>query len=131
MLCVVGDRIASVFLASLAHSVDRTVGSICTAVTKVVDLSALEHLTGLDVCEDCAAITLGLLRLVPRRNGEKYMNPRVHKNGQLVYLVLKSLHSSCHSYRPCTPVLKPPTDMHVTYCTRPPTAGDVIVNTLL
>ena len=37
--------------------------SICTAVTKVVDLSALEHLTGLDVCEDSTAITLGLLRL--------------------------------------------------------------------
>ena len=63
MLCVVGDRIASVLLSSLAHSVDRTVGSICTAVTKVVDLSALEHLTGLDVCKDCATITLGLLRL--------------------------------------------------------------------
>jgi len=89
MLCVVGDRIVSVFLSSLAHSVDRTVGSICTAVAKVVDLSALEHLTGLDVCEDCTAITLDLLRLVPRRKGEKYMNPRVHKNGQLVYLVLK------------------------------------------
>ena len=107
MLCVVGDRIVSVFLSSLAHSVDRTVGSICTAVAKVVDLSALEHLTGLDVCEDCTAITLGLLRLVPRRKGEKYMNPRVHKNGQLVYLVLKCnltpstlaiMPSSYHSY---------------------------------
>lgn len=62
MLCVV-DRIVNAFLSSLAHSVDRTVGSICTAVTKVVDFSALEHLTGLDVCEDCTAITLGMLRL--------------------------------------------------------------------
>ena len=52
-----------VILSSLAHSVDRTVRSICTAVTKVVDLSALEHLTGLDICEDSTAITLGLLRL--------------------------------------------------------------------
>ena len=52
-----------IFLFSLAHSVDRTVRSICTAVTKVVDLSTLEHLTGLDVCKDGTAITLGLLRL--------------------------------------------------------------------
>ena len=56
-------QLSCIFLSSLAHSVDRTVGSICTAVTKVVDLSALEHLTGLDICKDCATITLGLLRL--------------------------------------------------------------------